>query len=102
VPAEHVPALRVFQWDKLLHVVSFGGLTVLWRYASVSPRVTVLLMGLLALGTELAQRWMRVGRQWDVRDLAADGIGIALGLLVAWGTFRVFGARTEAASISEG
>jgi hypothetical protein len=80
VPARDVPNLRVS--DKIEHAAAFSALTI-WFGGLLPQRFYGwLALALLALGgaIELAQGLMGLGRLADVRDLIADGWGIAFGL----------------------
>jgi VanZ family protein len=78
-------------WDKLDHAAAFAALATCGMFAfrgrhAVAIRTT---LGLLALGgaIELAQTQVP-GRSADWHDLAADAVGIALGLFAASVTVR--------------
>jgi VanZ family protein len=83
MPPSKLPDLRVS--DKFEHALSYF-LLAFW-FASVIVRrdYLVLVLSLLAFGgaIELVQDWMKLGRQADVLDLAADAVGIALGVALA-------------------
>jgi VanZ family protein len=82
--------------DKVAHSVVYGGLcgVVLWAWARGDVRrvrgtmAAVALAGCLLYGfsDEFHQRFVP-GRQYDLRDLLADGLGAAAvaGGLAAWG-----------------
>jgi VanZ family protein len=82
LPGEAIPSVFNF-WDKAQHSLAFAGLSLLglWSYLSRRNRV---LLGLLLFGAviEIAQA-MTTWRAGDLRDWAADGLGIALGYLIA-------------------
>lgn len=76
-------------WDKLNHVLAFGALGVAGRFGFVPepPRaapVAGVALALLAIGVgiELVQGLLPA-RMADGRDVAADAVGIAAGLLLA-------------------
>ncbi len=82
VPQRELPDLNV--GDKYEHFTAFVALT-LWFGGLLEPRRYLLLALLLLVlggGIEVAQGLMGLGRQADVRDLYADGAGIAVGLLL--------------------
>jgi len=85
VPAEELP--KTGMSDKSEHLIAFCGL-MLW-FAGLFPRSHYLRIAIalfaLAVGIEIAQSWMNVGRSGDVWDVAADSIGIAIGLVLAYG-----------------
>ena len=71
--------------DKLEHLIGHGVLAL--YFAGLVPRrswwkIFVLLL-LFGIGIECAQYLMQVGRDADVRDVIANGIGTLFGLLVA-------------------
>ncbi|MEN9543584.1 MAG: hypothetical protein RLZZ598_417 [Pseudomonadota bacterium] len=76
-------------FDKLQHIAAFIVLTALGLLAGLRP-IWALALSLLALsvGIELAQA-LTPDRTPDVRDVAADAIGIATGLLL-YALRRVF------------
>jgi len=80
VPARDVPNLHVS--DKIEHAAAFAGLAVWFGGLLPQRRYVWLACALLALGgaIELAQKLMGLGRMADLRDLIADGWGIAFGL----------------------
>jgi VanZ family protein len=79
-PPRYVPNLHL--WDKAEHALAFGGMT-LW-FGGLARRsrsfVVALLMLLLGGGIEIAQGVMRLGRDMDIMDFLADGVGISLAL----------------------
>jgi hypothetical protein len=80
LPMKDLPAMRIS--DKIEHAAAFSALAV-WFGGLLPQRwYAWLACALLALGgaIELAQGLMGMGRLADVRDLIADGWGIAFGL----------------------
>ena len=82
-----VPARELLTgWDKSNHVVAFAGLAVLGLLGWAS-RVRLVLAGLIGYGMliELLQL-ATPDHQFDLQDLAADAIGLAVGwcVLRAW------------------
>lgn len=74
-------------WDKANHAVAFVVLTMLaGRGWPDLPRTAlVLTMWAAGVGIELVQGLPAVGRDADVWDVVADGVGIAAGLAgLAW------------------
>ena len=71
--------------DKLSHVIGHGLLAVYFAGLVARRSWWKIFVFLLALGVgiELAQHYMHLGRQGDVRDVIANSLGAALGLLVA-------------------
>ena len=81
----------LFGRDKLDHLAAFAALAVLVR-AGWPRRTRLLTGGLLfvyGMGIELVQSVPLIGRTASIADLTANGLGIALGLLVAWAGGRV-------------
>jgi VanZ family protein len=82
--------------DKLLHGVAYGGLCAvgLWAWARGEMRrvrwsvavAAVVACVLFGYSDEFHQRFVP-GRQYDLKDLLADGLGAAAaaGALAAWG-----------------
>jgi VanZ family protein len=79
LPARDLPALGL--WDKLEHAIAFFVLAF-W-FASVIARrdFFYLSCALVAFGggIEIAQGLMGLGREADILDLVADGVGILVG-----------------------
>jgi hypothetical protein len=95
LPMQSLPVTGVS--DKLEHAAAYMVLA-LW-FAGVYPRSRYLLiaLGLFALGVaiEWAQGAMHLGRQSDVRDVVANGTGIALGLTLALAGLGGWAQRLE-------
>ena len=79
--------------DKLLHAIEYSGLSLLVYRALAggllirfNARIVVLTMAItVAYGaTDEAHQWFVPLRTADVRDLAADAIGAAIGLLAVY------------------
>jgi VanZ family protein len=83
LPARDLPALGIS--DKVEHAVAYA-LLAFW-FASVMARrdFLYLVLALLAFGggIEIAQGLMGLGREADLLDLAADGVGIVAGVVLA-------------------
>ena len=83
LPARDLPALGIS--DKVEHAVAYA-LLAFW-FASVMARrdFVYLALALLAFGggIEIAQGLMGLGREADLLDLAADGVGIVAGVVLA-------------------
>lgn len=79
-------------WDKSNHLLAFGSLAftsvrALWP----QPRRWLLLVAVLlayGCGIEVAQSFLPP-RSADLEDVFADGLGITLGLLLAWPLTRL-------------
>ena len=70
--------------DEAIHVGSFFGWAVLARAARRTPRWVVAIGLGLAIVTELVQAVLPWGRTADISDVAADAVGLGLGLGLAW------------------
>jgi VanZ family protein len=79
-PPRYVPNLHL--WDKAEHAIAFGGMT-LW-FGGLVRRSRYLVVGFVMLlfggGIEIAQGVMRWGRDMDIMDFLADGVGISIAL----------------------
>lgn len=77
--------------DKVQHVAIFALFTVLWRLTGYSL-MTVALVGVLFGGLiEVLQYVLPINRSADWIDLAADSVGVFLGLIVVPGIRKVVG-----------
>lgn len=85
-------------WDKSNHLLAFGALafTAVWACWPQPRRWHCLVAWLLAYGggIEVAQSFLPP-RSADLADVLADGMGIALGLALAWPLTRL-AARLQA------
>ncbi len=81
-------------WDKLDHVASFAALALLARsgWPERSRWIPAAALFAYGIGLEVVQSTEFVGRTASISDLAANAIGIALGLALAFWLGRV--ART--------
>lgn len=87
----HAGPPTLIGWDKLDHASAFAALTVLARCgwpgrARLGPALVLFGYG---IAIELAQGTTAVGRVASVSDIAANAVGIALGLAVSWGLARL-------------
>jgi VanZ family protein len=83
-PARYVPDLHVS--DKLEHAGAYFGMTC-WFGGLIQRRsYWILALWMLAFGgaIEVAQGVMGLGRDADVRDFAADAIGVAAALTLVY------------------
>lgn len=73
-------------WDKLDHIASFAALTLLARTGWPDRRRWIPAAALFAYGValELLQGTELVGRTASLADLAANALGIGLGLALAF------------------
>ena len=78
-------------WDKANHLLAFGALAFAARFALPPARWqgTLIVLALLGYGVliEVLQSFVP-GRQAEFADVLADGVGIGVGVLVAWTTER--------------
>jgi VanZ family protein len=83
-PPRYVPNLHL--WDKAEHALAFGGMA-LW-FGGLVRRSRYLVVGFVMLlfggGIEIAQGVMRWGRDMDIMDFLADGVGISIALLALY------------------
>ncbi len=83
-PAPYLPPLEIFNWwDKAQHAIGFGTLTVLavLAYSGV-PKLRIALL-LCAQGVLIELLQYGGGYRFgDWQDALADGVGVALGLLL--------------------
>ncbi len=94
LPAQIEPAFDL-RLDLVGHAASFAALTFTGLLAGVPRRLLLALVALNAVASETIQHLLLPGRSGDVADLAADVVGIALGLL-AWRAWERFRARRRA------
>ena len=78
-------APSLFGWDKLDHLSAFAALALLARagWPAAARWVTAAALFAYGVGIELLQGSALVNRTASVSDLAANGLGIALGLAAA-------------------
>lgn len=81
-PTEALPAVSL--WDKAEHALTWAALTgfglALWPHRRWRVAAFALAFG---AAIEIAQASMDLGRTGDLRDLAADTVGVAAALLLA-------------------
>jgi hypothetical protein len=87
------PATGVDQglpWDKANHALAFLVLTVLTGrgWSDMSRGLLILIMLAAGVAIELVQGLPQIGRDADVWDVVADGVGVAAGLAVLAGLRR--------------
>lgn len=81
-------------FDTLGHLALWavaGGLAYLAFGHRTSPWFLMVSLFTLSAGVEVGQRFLSATRKPDVVDLAANGVGIAFGLVVAMGVLSVTG-----------
>jgi VanZ family protein len=92
IPGHDLPDVHIGGYDKLIHLGMFATWTLAVRYDfRVKPsRYYLIFLGgiVFSLLTELLQVPVE-GRTFDFYDVAADGVGIILGLLVSGPALRI-------------
>jgi VanZ family protein len=76
----HPPSINVEQGDKLGHALAYA--TAMFWFAQLYVRSAVRLryaIGFILLGVALEFIQAHVGRDFEVADMAADAVGVALG-----------------------
>jgi VanZ family protein len=83
--------------DKFMHVCGYLALTLWFTGIYRRSRYLLIAFGLLIMGilVELLQGAMNVGRMAEVRDVYADGIGIAMGVALALAVVGGWAQRVE-------
>ena len=96
IPGQKLPHTGVS--DKFEHALAYALLT-LW-FAGIYPRSSYWRVGIgmfaLGIAVEIAQGAMPFGREMDFRDVVANSIGIALGLVTAYVGLGGWAQRIEA------
>jgi len=86
IPGSNLPDVNIGSYDKLIHVVMFAVWALAVRYDFDTRPVRYLMIfvaGLLfSLLTEVLQILVE-GRTFDTYDMAADGVGLIVGLLIS-------------------
>lgn len=97
IPGKDLPNALFFNFDKLVHLIFFGGFSLLWGLAYLTDKKAKriflwIFLASIALGilVELIQSSpLVVGRSGDVNDVIAD----AIGSLLAYGLTLLLRAR---------
>ena len=95
LPGPNLPDAPVMSHDKVLHAVAFFVVALAWRRSGLGLLPTLLVSLALGGGTELAQHYLVRGRTGEWADLAADSVGIVLGLGAAALLPRLRGAQAR-------
>ena len=84
LPSNEIPGVFELN-DKVSHLLGHGALAIYFAGLIPRPRWWKIFVFLLLLGSaiEVAQYAMHWGRQGDPRDVVANSMGAALGLLIA-------------------
>lgn len=69
--------------DKVIHFVLFTTLAVTGRLAGIEARASCVLLACYAVGSELLQAALPLGRSGDMLDAATDLLGVGTGLAVS-------------------
>jgi hypothetical protein len=85
--------------DKVVHVVIFAIVAATGLRARVSLAWLVGLLGAQAVISELVQHWFLANRTGDPADVAADLVGVAVGVLIG---LKLAGATGVATAKSGG
>jgi hypothetical protein len=84
--------------DKVVHVAIFAVVAIAGLRARIPLAWLVGLLAVHAVSSELVQHWFLVNRSGDPADVAADLVGVAVGVVVAW----KLAARTAVAATRSG
>jgi hypothetical protein len=84
--------------DKLVHVAIFAAVAVTGLRVRVRVAWLVGLLAVHAVSSELVQHWLLANRTGDPADVAADLVGVAVGVVVGW----KLAARTAVAAARAG
>ncbi|KQT93804.1 hypothetical protein ASG49_02185 [Marmoricola sp. Leaf446] len=71
--------------DKVMHALTFLALTLSGVLAGVRPPPLLAGLAAYAVGTEVLQHLLPLGRHGDALDALADLVGVLVGLLLATG-----------------
>lgn len=69
--------------DKVFHALAFSGIGASWWWATHRLRVVWSIGVVMAVGTEIVQSLLPWPRTMEPLDMAADVVGVGLGLLAA-------------------
>lgn len=88
LPSSNLPSSQLFEYDKVAHLVLFGGYGLSWMIALRGTFLrrtlwTFLTGAVYAAATEWYQAAVLSGRQGDPYDALADLAGLAVGIAVA-------------------
>lgn len=83
-PHEELPGELVELNDKMLHAAIFAPFSILWILAGVRMNHTLIAGILLGALIEVLQYILPINRSADWIDFAADGLGVLIGIGLAW------------------
>jgi VanZ family protein len=80
IPGDSLPMSILWSWDKVWHLLAFTVFAILWRRAGAG--VLAAALGGFAFGAaiEVWQQFAPIGRFFDELDLAANAVGLLMGL----------------------
>jgi VanZ family protein len=83
-PERYVPNLHL--WDKAEHALAFFGMSVWFGGLVRRSRYALIALAMLLFGggIEIAQGVMGLGRDADIRDFVADGVGITVAMILLY------------------
>ena len=94
IPGPNLPDVSIGGFDKVIHVVMFLTWAIAVRFdfrsRSFSAWVVFLTGIVFSLLTEILQRLVE-GRSFDIYDMAADAVGLLIGLLIGKKVLFLFG-----------
>ena len=86
IPGSDLPSVSIGGFDKIVHIAMFAVWAIAVRYDFNAPRFKYFLVfacGLVfSVVTEVLQLLVE-GRSFDLYDMAADAIGLIIGLLLS-------------------
>lgn len=93
IPGDNLPDVGVGGIDKVVHVGMFAAWAMAVRYdfsLKPFPSLLVFLAGLFFSALTEVLQLLVEGRSFDLYDMAADGLGVAAGLLAGRLVFKDF------------
>lgn len=81
--------------DKVIHCLLFAALALATSIAGTRPVVAAPTLLVYAAASEILQETLPIHRSGDVRDFAADAVGVAAGLAIALAAGIRTGPRTR-------
>ncbi len=96
VPGEYIPNVPVLSPDKIVHVLLFLVLGVLWGRA-YPHRLVMVFLGGIAFGVfiEVWQQALPIGRMAEAADVAADFVGLCIAFATRPLWRKRFSSETE-------
>lgn len=81
-PHAELPSGLIALNDKVQHIAIFALFAVLWRLAGAGPKYVAITGVLFGAFIEVLQYLLPINRSGDLIDLAADSIGVGIGILI--------------------